>query len=826
MKSSPLLLIAALVASAYGAPSFKIAEDGVALAPIIVGKDASEQTRVIAATLSDYLNRISGAEFEVLTSGEGIDLRADTTSDPTKREHYEIRTSTSGMLIRGATELGLQHAVWDLLNHLGYRQFFPGQTWEVIPSMNRIEVSMDKAASPDYLARRIWYGYGFWDYNRDPYNDWCRKNRMADGLQLRSGHAYGQIIKSQQEAFDTHPEYYALVDGERQIKPHAKLCIGNPAVPKLAVKYALRYFAKSPDQDCVSVDPSDGGGWCECELCENIGPPSDRALLLANTVAKALDEKAPDKFVGMYAYGYHSPPPSFEVHPKVIIATATAFIKGGSNIDEVMAGWQAKGAQIGIREYYSVHTWDRDLPGAARGSNLKYLAESIPHFFEQAARYMNAESSDNWGCNGLGYYFASRALWDVNEVRNQGQIVEDFLEKAFGAAREPMGEFYELLEGSNKQARLVYEDLIGRMYRKLEEASKQAKGDEAILARIHELVLYTRYVELFDDYRSASGEERQRTFEAMIRHAYRMRKTMLIHVRALYRDVPARDKSISVPDEAKWSVVEDKNPWKSSKAFTGAEVAEYLKQGIKSHELVELDFEAREFGENWVAARSVLNLPEVSDGVGANGRGARSFYTVVESAPAELELRVTGGLIKHYRDRGNVRIALWKVGGASQTGELETLVGEDESVPPDGEERVVKLAVTEPGMYRIDVNDGKDLTRVTWPDGQVMSWKMTLNESPSMMSGRWGLYFYVPKGTQKIGLYVNVAGGVVLQPDGKEAVKLDGMKGEFVSVPVPSGMDGTLWKLNHIAGKVCLMNVPPYLAMNGEQLVLPNDVVE
>ena len=31
-------------------------------------------------------------------------------------------------------------------------------------------------------------------------------------------------------------------------------------------------------------------------------------------------------------------------------------------------------------------------------------------------------------------------------------------------------------------------------------------------------------------------------------------------------------------------------------------------------------------------------------------------------------LLLTGGLIAHYRDRGNVKVGLWKLGGASQAG--------------------------------------------------------------------------------------------------------------------------------------------------------------
>ena len=44
-------------------------------------------------------------------------------------------------------------------------------------------------------------------------------------------------------------------------------------------------------------------------------------------------------------------------------------------------------------------------------------------------------------------------------------------------------------------------------------------SDAKIRARIDDLVLYTRYVELWSDYSSVQGDERQKRFETMIKHA-------------------------------------------------------------------------------------------------------------------------------------------------------------------------------------------------------------------------------------------------------------------------------------------------------------------
>ena len=133
-------------------------------------------------------------------------------------------------------------------------------------------------------------------------------------------------------------------------------------VHDLVVEFAVGQFDRDPDADSVSMDPSDGGGWCECDRCAELGRISDRALLLANEGAAGVNAKYPGKLVGMYAYNYHSPPPSIKPHAQVVVSVATAFLKGGLTLDEIIDGWSERGTALGIREYYSVFQWDWDFP--------------------------------------------------------------------------------------------------------------------------------------------------------------------------------------------------------------------------------------------------------------------------------------------------------------------------------------------------------------------------------------------------------------------------------------------------------------------------------
>jgi hypothetical protein len=148
-------------------------------------------------------------------------------------------------------------------------------------------------------------------------------------------------------------------------------------------------------------------------------------------------------------------------------------------------------------------------------------------------------------------------------------------------------------------------------------------------------------------------------------------------------------------------------------------------------------------------------------------------------------------------------------------------VAEDASVPPDGVERRVVLKVREAGIHRIDLDDGHDLTRVEWPGGQIMSWKMSLGEYPDKINGRWTLCAWVPPGTRRIGLYSAAAAGGLLDPEGHKALDLTAPGGRFLSVVVPEGMDGCFWTLHSVSGRVSLLSVPPYLARTPAELLVP-----
>jgi len=814
----------------------RLAAEGKALQQVVVAPGASDLTREAARDLAAYLGRIAGAKFDIVqgdgAAGIAVGVHTDfpalktgvafAPADPLRRDEYLLRTHEKGAWLIGASDRAATHAVWDFLGRMGYRLFFLTDTWEVVPSIPDLRATVDTLQKPSFVTRQAPRGAPW--TNRELWKRWHTRNRVTSDFTLSTGHSYGGVISANREAFKEHPEYFALVGGKRKTPETGgadiKFCISNPGLRKLVVDYAVRTFKANPGQDSISMDPSDGGGWCECEACAKMGSVSDRVVTLANDVAEAINGLGlGPKYVGIYAYNQHSPPPSVKVHPKVVVSLATSFIRGGFTIEKMVEGWSAQGATLGVREYHSVFPWGHDMPRRERGGNIAYLQRTIPYFHKNGARFMNSENGDSWGADGLGFWLSPILLWDVSAAERVDAYIEDFLDKAFGPAKGPMRDFYQLL--NRDRSPRGPEDVVGRMYRALAAARKLA-DTPAVNARLDDLVLYTRYAELYNQYRAASGPARQRAFEQIWRHAYRMRGRMLLSTVSICHRDRFRDRSVKLPEGVKWETPEPKHPWKSSEPFSADELMEMVAKGVANNPIATLNFEPVEYSDDLEPAAPLKLSAKTQGALSLRGRGTRRFMIWLDK-PGAIQIGVTGGLIAHYRDRGNVKVRLFSAKEAT----LEP-VAVDESAPPDGVRHAVTLRSPYDGLHTLEISDGGDMTDLDLPPGLPLTVVSSMeNRAGNALSGRWTLCFYVPKGTKAVGGYATDLSGAMLDGDGAKVFTFKDLKRTgYFSVPVPKGQDGRLWWIENSTGEKLLMTVPPCLARNAAELLLPREVLE
>ncbi|MFT5468146.1 MAG: hypothetical protein ACI8UO_003254 [Verrucomicrobiales bacterium] len=833
----PLTVAIAIVGIALPAiaEQIAIADNGNAKLTIVVSPDADETVRRCAADLARYLEQISSASFTI-EEGTGatglvlglpknlpnLPLQTEFGDGAFERDHYRIVSTSGGLYLLGATPNAVEFAVWDLLHEFGYRFYFPSETWEVVPKRQQLLIDVDHVEKPDFYNRSAPRG-GLRRTQRpwliENWENWQVRNRIKPSLILSTGHAYDGILKRHRAEFDRHPEFLALRAGERGGN---KFCISNPGLRELVVRDAVAQIEKEPERDSISLDPSDGGGWCECEACATMGSVSDRVVILCNDAAKAINELGHgEKFVGTYAYNYHSPPPSVKVHPKVVVSLATAFIKGDQTFDDILNGWSEQAELIGIREYYGLTVWHQSMPGTGKAGRPIPLSQTIRDQHAAGARFINAESDEAWGSNGLGYYLATRLLWDVDTPVED--TIDDFLTNCFGEATAPMREFYEFIGSGPRHS----DHMVGTMYRQLLEARK-ITDDPKIRARIDSLVIYSRYVELWRQAGDQAG------FDRVVNFLWRSRESIMCDSIGMFWFL---DRSARVSESRTWIPGEPQSMMlpperlreRGDEPFSEAEILTLIEDGIRDHDV--LAFTPLDFSDDLVPAKEALGLAEVEPlgktfYGGAEGatttRGEVHNYTWVEEAPREIRLEVQTGLI--YDVRGPATLTLAHRGPVGVE-KIDFYTVDTAEVPEDQNWHEVRFTAEKKGLYRITWDERMSGTRVKWPDDLTRT-VLSSEGQDKQVSGRNSWYFYVPKGTKVIGAYAQASAGGLYDADGQQLLDFKDQATDYVSIEVPEGQDGRLWSARALGGRFRLLNVPPFVAGTAAELLLPKEVIE
>lgn len=817
-----LVLASGMSAAEEGLP---LASGGRALQPVVISPRASPELRRVAAELAEFLGKIGGASFEVV-EGDGsqgivlgtlkqfpspalagsLALRGSFDG----REAYALRTEPGRLLLLGATDLGASHAAFRFLEILGCRWFFPAPEWTVLPSRPDLRASISESGRPALLARRIWYGWGFFDRQAaEEYRAWARRNRMASSVRLQAGHSWEALIARHRKVFEEHPEYLALVKNEKdgtERRQGEKLCLSNPAVRRLVVEDALARLEKDPAADTVSVEPSDGGGHCQCGPCTAMGGVSDRVFGMANEVARAVAAKHPGKGVGLLAYHLHTEPPSFGLEPNVYVQLTTAFTTGRYTFDELAEMWPRKCWNIGYYDYFSVYAWDRDTFPGGGAADLDALRGKIRRFAALGAVSFDAESGNNWGLHGRSYYTANRLLWDPGA--DVEAILEDFYRNAFGPAAAPMRRYYDRFDRGRKP--LLSEHLLALGFRDVEEASRLAAGRPDVLARLGHLKVFLRSVHLRWKYdRTRDREERKRLALELLTHLYRSRRSYMNHWEAARQDwTPKLAREFGEPS---WDAhAKGGPPWAVDRPYAAEEVERVFREGLEAFRPDPV--EEKGFSEDLVPVEFPGGLSGPPSRQTYQG-GVRYWLYSLRGEP--LDARVVPGTIAWYRNRADARWTFRDPGGK---------VLSEGRLPLDGNPHDLRIEVLAPGLYTLEVQDNGAGWSLTLEAGRPAAIPLRRDKGYSHLGHMPPMFFYVPRGTREIQYFWSGGPHRVHGPDGAPVRRVE-TSGVFVKVPVPEGADGKVWKFTELAlGHLWFFNTPNFLSPSPGTLLIPREV--
>jgi Domain of unknown function (DUF4838) len=574
----------------------------------LVNTSADPATGKAAEEVASVLGRITSNEVRVATSpgaGANIVLQLASTRpdlgafalppNALERDQVLLRSYPNTLQIVGRTERGLIQGLWTLASELGYRQYFANPAWEYVAPRSQVEILVDRTLSPRYQARSFSYGYTLAS-TRPTYDRWMTRNRVSGALEVRAEHSYGRISSflvngepAGTTAISKYPDFFET-PSTPTAEASIKFCTTNPRLQDKVRAYIDATMSVANPPSSISMEPSDGDGWgtCTCADCPRLTSTTDKAVTLANVAANYVAVKYPGTYIGISAYYTHSAPPNFPVLSNVLVNVTTSFRAPGMTVEDLLSGWQAKGATVGIRDYLSINASDRDLPTWPRASRFTYLKQ-LDSWASLGAHFYTTEASNNWGPAGLGYYVMSRSMWETVDAE---KIRDEFLNAMFPESLSAMRPFYAYLyppEDWTGTPPTLLKAHITQLYKYLSEAYGKTK-DAAAITRLDLLGQYVRYVDLVFTLANGNynlGRWSTPNLEAILQYTFRIRNTGMVHSYALHRDIPLR-RTTPLPDSilmAPW-YLKDQNVGTASvpagmQDFTHDEILAWVQAGAQ-----------------------------------------------------------------------------------------------------------------------------------------------------------------------------------------------------------------------------------------------------
>jgi hypothetical protein len=497
--------------------------------------------------LVEYLGKITGKNFSqknftsqssagvfVLLNKPGVlTSELDQRLSKGSTEDFVISGNNYRIIITANHPIGLSRGIYGYLDQLGVRWYLPGARWEYVEKKSSIIFSGSQYYSPSLFSRDFFGTGGIQPVQPiDPdskvnkeWVDWKRRNRMGSDVDL-GGH-YGELFNTNhKQDLLNHPEYLALVNGKREWSITTKWCVTNKDFQKLFIEdrelemeQALKTDKYPSKKIVLSVDPSDGGGDCECDNCKKLGSVSNRYFFLANEVAKAFAKISPRAYVNLLGYNTHAAPPTFPLEPNIIVMIVPYAFHNFGTPDQMIDAWGKKNTNLVIYDYYYIPDWAYEVPMPDRISASK-LSEKIKAWSKKGIKGYHFESVFGTGVAGLGLYSAARLGWDDNT--NIAELRKKFVKDMFGAAENEIGKYYEYI-GEH------YVDVSGTSYlRSLITAAQAKTSDAGVRSRLSDLQAYLHYLVLFSQWQ-ASGNLKGQECENLIKYVWEIYPRMVVH---------------------------------------------------------------------------------------------------------------------------------------------------------------------------------------------------------------------------------------------------------------------------------------------------------
>ena len=404
---------------------------------IVIPKDASLQEQNAAGELRAFLSKIASPELTVVQEdryqGEnaiylGNTLMASSAqldTNPLEEDGYQFHHLGNDFLITGGSEKGLLYGVYSLLESFGFRKYSADDA-VMLPTTASFTLPDNEVKIPVIKYRTTSY----YDARDEAYASWHKlSSRDSWGLFV---HTF-EVLVPPEKYGKTHPEYFSLIDGERN--PVTQLCLSNEAMFQTLVEDLRKRIEANPKAKYWSVSQNDNDKYCQCGPCAALDKkygnlPSGSMVWFVNKVAREF----PDKIISTLAYWYTRAAPSNIIaepnvnimlcniestREKAVFDTDPAFTRD-------LQDWGKMSEDILI--------WDYNIQFANPVSpfpNLHTIGPNIKFYINNRVGALFMQATGNKGEFGhLRAYLISKLMW--NPEADPDAIIDDFLKGYYG----------------------------------------------------------------------------------------------------------------------------------------------------------------------------------------------------------------------------------------------------------------------------------------------------------------------------------------------------------------------------------------------------------
>ena len=302
-----------------------LAERGKAAAySIVIPAKALPPQKYAAEELRDFIEKTTDVKLPIVMDMAALPEQAivlevaDATERVPPTDGFRLKADGKRLRIIGDNGRGVLYGAYEVLERFAGCRWYA--SWHsVIPKRDRIAVpaDLDETQTPAFAMREpYWYdvtqNQEFAARLRANSRSWKSFDEKYGGNPYRFGgklgscHTFEQLLP-QDKYFDTHPEYFSMIDGKR-VRGKTQPCLTNPDVLRIITSNVLDRIRKDPGAKFYGVSQEDNNQYCRCPNCKAIddeeGSPAGTNVRFVNAVAEAVEKEFPDVLIETLAYSY------------------------------------------------------------------------------------------------------------------------------------------------------------------------------------------------------------------------------------------------------------------------------------------------------------------------------------------------------------------------------------------------------------------------------------------------------------------------------------------------------------------------------------------